>query len=119
MHSFQNASAGRATSVMQNMFRKVEIGLRNGVEDSGTQQLLFSPFNQRHSPAQWFSHFLEKPFVSLIKVYRASVEGETRYSPAEVVSTEVVPVEGAPDTASPALTGVDSEPSEILLLDLA
>ena len=33
----------------------------------------------------------------LIKVYRAASEGEGRYSPAEVASTEVVPVMGQPD----------------------
>jgi hypothetical protein len=33
----------------------------------------------------------------LIKVYRATPEGERKYSPAEVVSTEVVPVLGDPD----------------------
>ena len=36
-------------------------------------------------------------FAMLIKVYRASSEGEGRYSPAEVQSTEVVPVMGQPD----------------------
>ena len=36
-------------------------------------------------------------FAMLIKVYRATPEGERRYSPAEVVSTEVVPVCGRPD----------------------
>jgi IS1 family transposase len=36
-------------------------------------------------------------FAMLIKVYRATPEGEHRYSPAEVVSTEVVPVMGRPD----------------------
>ncbi len=36
-------------------------------------------------------------FAQLIKVYRATPEGERRYSPAEVVSTEVVPVIGNPD----------------------
>src|SRR5579863_6749511 len=36
-------------------------------------------------------------FAQLIKVYRASVAGEARYSPAEVVSTERVPVVGNPD----------------------
>lgn len=36
-------------------------------------------------------------FAQLIKVYRASVAGEARYSPAEVVSTERVPVIGDPD----------------------
>jgi transposase-like protein/IS1 family transposase len=36
-------------------------------------------------------------FAQLIKVYRAPAEGEARYSPAEVVDTEVVPVFGRPD----------------------
>ena len=36
-------------------------------------------------------------FAQLVKVYRATPEGERRYSPAEVVSTEVVPVCGRPD----------------------
>lgn len=36
-------------------------------------------------------------FAQLIKHYRATPEGERRYSPAEVVSTEVVPVVGHPD----------------------
>ena len=36
-------------------------------------------------------------FAQIIKVYRATPEGERRYSPAEVVSTEVVPVIGHPD----------------------
>ena len=37
-------------------------------------------------------------FAMLIKVYRASPEGERKYSPAEVASTEVVPVSGNPDS---------------------
>jgi transposase-like protein/IS1 family transposase len=36
-------------------------------------------------------------FAQLIKVYRATPEGERRYSPAEVVSTETVPAIGNPD----------------------
>jgi len=36
-------------------------------------------------------------FAQLIKVYRASQDGEKRYSPAEVQSVEVVPVMGQPD----------------------
>jgi len=36
-------------------------------------------------------------FAQLIKVYAASPEGEHRYSPSEVVATEVVPVIGNPD----------------------
>ncbi len=35
-------------------------------------------------------------FAMLIKVYRAAPDGERRYSPAEVQSTEVVPVMGRP-----------------------
>ena len=38
-------------------------------------------------------------FAQLIKVYRSPQDGEKRYSPAEVVDTEVVPVMGNPDTA--------------------
>ncbi len=36
-------------------------------------------------------------FAQLIKVYRSSQDGEARYSPAEVASTEVVPIMGQPD----------------------
>ena len=36
-------------------------------------------------------------FAQLIKVYRSTVEGARRYSPAEVISTEVVPCVGRPD----------------------
>ena len=36
-------------------------------------------------------------FAQIIKVYRATPEGERRYSPADIVSTEVVPVIGNPD----------------------
>jgi IS1 family transposase len=36
-------------------------------------------------------------YAALIKVYRAASEGEGRYSPAEVASTEVVPIMGQPD----------------------
>jgi len=36
-------------------------------------------------------------FAQLIKVYRATPEGERKYSPAEVVSAERVPVIGSPD----------------------
>ena len=36
-------------------------------------------------------------YAQLIKVYRATAEGERRYSPAEVVSTETVPAVGSPD----------------------
>ena len=38
-------------------------------------------------------------YAMLIKVYQAAPEGERRYSPGEVASTEVVPVIGRPDPA--------------------
>jgi transposase-like protein/IS1 family transposase len=38
-------------------------------------------------------------FAQLIKVYGKPVDGEARYSPAEVVDTEVVPIFGNPDPA--------------------
>jgi hypothetical protein len=38
-----------------------------------------------------------RDFAMLIKVYRAASEGEARYSPAEVKSTERIPVIGNPD----------------------
>jgi IS1 family transposase len=37
-------------------------------------------------------------FAQLIEIYRANPEGEHRYSPADVVATEVVPILGRPDT---------------------
>jgi IS1 family transposase len=36
-------------------------------------------------------------FAQLIKVYRASQEGEARYSPAEVQAVEIIPIMGQPD----------------------
>jgi hypothetical protein len=36
-------------------------------------------------------------FAMLIKVYRTAVEGEARYSPAEVAAVHVVPIMGRPD----------------------
>ncbi len=38
-------------------------------------------------------------FAQLIKVYRQPADGERKYSPAEVASTEAVPVMGNPDPA--------------------
>jgi hypothetical protein len=36
-------------------------------------------------------------YAQIIKVYGAPRDGEQRYSPAEVISTELVPVMGKPD----------------------
>jgi hypothetical protein len=38
-------------------------------------------------------------YAMLIKVHKASPEGERKYSPAEVQSVEVVPIMGRPDPA--------------------
>jgi IS1 family transposase len=48
-------------------------------------------------------------FAQLIKVYRATPEGERRYSPAEVVSTERVPVIGNPDPARMCTSHVERQ----------
>ena len=50
-------------------------------------------------------------FAQLIKVYRATPEGERRYSPAEVVFTEVVPVLGNPDPPASALLSSNARTS--------
>jgi hypothetical protein len=48
-------------------------------------------------------------YAQLIQVYRAPIEGEARYSPAEVVSTEVVPVFGRPDPERICTSSVESQ----------
>lgn len=48
-------------------------------------------------------------FAQLIKVYAATPEGERRYSPAEVVNTEVVPVIGEPDPARVCTSHVERQ----------
>ena len=53
----------------------------------------FAP-TARPSPIRWKTAL---GFAQLIKVYGKPTEGEGRYSPAEVVDTEVVPVFGNPE----------------------
>ena len=53
----------------------------------------FTPY--RTAVADTFGYGID--FAQLIKVYRAAPEGERRYSPAQIASTEVVPVMGRPD----------------------
>lgn len=48
-------------------------------------------------------------FAMLIKVYRATPEGERRYSPAEVVSTETVVGIGRPDPARVCTSHVERQ----------
>lgn len=63
---------------------------------SGTFQITTDGFGPYISAiTNTLSHRVD--YARLIKVYRATPEGERRYSPAEVVSMEVVPVCGNPD----------------------
>ena len=48
-------------------------------------------------------------FAQLIKVYAATPEGEHRYSPSEVVATEVVPVIGRPDPSKICTSHVERQ----------
>jgi IS1 family transposase len=48
-------------------------------------------------------------FAQLIKVYAATPEGEHRYSPSEVVATEVVPVIGNPDPSKICTSHVERQ----------
>ena len=48
-------------------------------------------------------------YVKLIKVYGTPREGEQRYSPAEVISIEVVPVSGNPDPAKICTSHVERQ----------
>jgi hypothetical protein len=50
------------------------------------------PFRARFILRQQFGQLTAAIFAQLIKVYGAPSEGEGRYSPAEVIDTEVVPV---------------------------
>jgi hypothetical protein len=48
-------------------------------------------------------------YVKLIKVYGTPREGEQQYSPAEVISIEVVPVSGNPDPAKICTSHVERQ----------
>jgi transposase-like protein/IS1 family transposase len=48
-------------------------------------------------------------FAQLIKVYAASPEGEHRYSPSEVIATEVVPIIGRPDPSKICTSHVERQ----------
>ena len=69
--------------------------LRQATADSAFQ--LTTDGFRRYIPAVDLQLSDRVDFAQLIKVYRSSREGETKYSPAEVVSTEVIPVLGNPD----------------------
>ncbi|MGA2182814.1 MAG: IS1 family transposase [Bryobacteraceae bacterium] len=88
-----NFALGRRNQATTDVF--VE-GLRDAIRPVGNFQITtdgFSPYKSAISTT--LGHRVD--FAQLIKVYRAPSEGEARYSPAEVASTEVVPVIGQPD----------------------
>jgi transposase-like protein/IS1 family transposase len=86
-----NFAVGRPDQASTDVFIE---GLR--LATSGKFQLTTDGFASYRSAV---SNTLEDrvDFAQLIKVYRATPEGERRYSPAEVVATEVVPCVGHPD----------------------
>jgi IS1 family transposase/transposase-like protein len=91
---------------------KLVLNIAMGKRDQGTTDALIEGLRQATAPAPFqittdgFKAYRSAitttlhdrcDFAQLIKVYRASVEGEARYSPAEVAAVEVVPVMGQPD----------------------
>lgn len=88
-----NIAMGKRNQVTTNIF--VE-GIRHATANSPFQ-ITIDGFGPYRSAITTTLHDRLTGFAQLIKVYRASVEGEARYSPAEVASVEVVPVFGQPD----------------------
>jgi len=91
---------------------KLVLNIAMGKRDQGTTDALIEGLRQATGPTPFqittdgFKSYRSAitttlhdrcDFAQLIKVYRASVEGEARYSPAEVAAVEVVPVMGQPD----------------------
>jgi IS1 family transposase len=72
-------------------------GIRHATITSPKFQITTDGFAPYRSAITTTLHDRITGFAQLIKVYRASQEGEGRYSPAEVASVEVVPIMGQPD----------------------
>jgi transposase-like protein/IS1 family transposase len=72
-------------------------GIRHATTTSSKFQITTDGFAPYRSAITTTLHDRLTGFAQLIKVYRAGTEGEARYSPAEVASTEVVPIMGQPD----------------------
>src|SRR5579864_7597751 len=66
-------------------------GIRHATTPHGKFQATTDGFAPYRSAITTTLHDRLTGFAQLIKVYRAPSEGEARYSPAEVASTEVVP----------------------------
>jgi hypothetical protein len=67
---------------------------QRGTDDSNSQQM-----GLLHTVRLSITRLASVDFAQLIKVYRATPEGERRYSPAEVISTQTVVGIGQPDPA--------------------
>lgn len=72
-------------------------GIRQAISPDSRLQITSDGFAPYKSAIPTTLHDRITGYAMLIKVYRASQEGEARYSPAEVQSVEVVPVFGNPD----------------------
>jgi IS1 family transposase len=89
-----NIAMGKRDQSTTNVF--VE-GIRHATTTSTKFQITTDGFAPYRSAVTTTLHDRLTGFAQLIKVYRATQEGEARYSPAEVQSVEVVPVFGQPD----------------------
>jgi len=88
-----NIAMGKRDQMTTNSFIE---GLRDAIKPGTSFQMTtdgFAPY--KTSIPDTFGDYVD--YAMLIKVYRAPSEGEARYSPPEVASTEVVPVCGNPD----------------------
>jgi IS1 family transposase len=72
-------------------------GIRHATITSPKFQITTAGFAPYRSAITTTLHDRLTGYAMLIKVYRATQEGEARYSPAEVQSVETVPVYGQPD----------------------
>jgi transposase-like protein/IS1 family transposase len=90
-----NSAMGKRDQFTTNSFIE---GLRDAIKPSTSFQITTDGFAAyKHSIPDTFGDYVD--YAMLIKVYHNPSEGEARYSPPEVKSTEVVPVCGNPDPA--------------------
>ena len=88
-----NFTLGRRNQLTTDAF--VE-GLRDALSPRSRFQITtdgFSPYLTAITTT--FGHRVD--FAQLIKVYKSAVDGEARYSPSEVLSTEIRVISGSPD----------------------
>ena len=89
-----NIAMGKRDQLTTNSFIE---GLRDSIKPGTSFQITtdgFAPY--KTSIPDTFGDYVD--YAMLIKVYKTNPESERKYGPAEVASTEVVPVCGNPDT---------------------